>query len=387
MKGGHIVSQTRLFQSNLLLRLIGSTFDEEARGQMKAKVLFAVLVAGAALATMMALVHLPIPAPNPGSEHLDSSLVSRAPDSPPQVTVSEPVAPPQPAIHAASQSLDTPTLLETPVATNKLERLAQIRKGFRTLAAGDHIAALRAARQVTDETERETALLTLVTEWTQGELRPPRERARSIDNYGLEAGLGMELARNPELAVTWANELTDGPGRAAVLQQTAIALAGSDPVAGFGLSAQLSEGDRRGFFDAVFAGWAAKDTEAALQWADQLPDPAQRDSAIRAIRTAAPVGIGAALSVQDGYPVVHDLIPGGPAELSGQIHPGDRILALAQGDNAFVDARGLSLQDFVQMVRGMPGTPVQLQVLPADAPADSQPRTISVTRAQIKFKQ
>jgi len=51
-----------------------------------------------------------------------------------------------------------------------------------------------------DETERETALLTLVTAWTQGELSPPRLRAERIVNFGLEAGLGIELGKYPELA-------------------------------------------------------------------------------------------------------------------------------------------------------------------------------------------
>ncbi len=253
------------------------------------------------------------------------------------------------------------------------------------LAHGDATTALRAAKQVTDETERETALLTLVTEWTRGELGPPRRRAAAIDQYGIEAGLGMELAKNPELAVLWANELTEGAGRTAVLQQTAISMLGSDPAAAFAMSEQLPEADRRKFFDSVFAGWAEEDTGAAMQWAEQLSD-ADRDAAIRAIRTVAPVGIGAALSIQDGYPVINGLLPGTPAELSGQLHVGDRVLGLAQGDNSFVDTHSVSLADVVQMIRGAPNTLVQLQVLPADAPPNSAPRTVSITRDQLKFK-
>ena len=98
------------------------------------------------------------------------------------------------------------------------------------------------------------------------------------------------------------------------------------------------------------------------------------------------VGIGAQLTEQGGYAVIHHLLPGSPAELSGQIHPGDRILAVAQGDNAFVDARNLSLGELVQAIRGAPSTPVQLQILPADAPPDSPPATVTLLRAQIKFK-
>lgn len=196
----------------------------------------------------------------------------------------------------------------------------------------------------------------------------------------------MELVKNPKLAILWANEMTVGPGRAALIQQTAIAMTDSDPAAAFALSEQLTDKDRSNFFNAVFGGWAEKDTAAALKWAEQLDDPAQRDAAIQAIRSVAPVGIGTAIGIKDGYAVVNQVLPGTPAELSGQLHPGDRILALAQGDNSFVDAHGMALKDLVDMVRGAPGTVLQLQVLPADAPPGSQPQVVSITRDQIKFK-
>ena len=98
------------------------------------------------------------------------------------------------------------------------------------------------------------------------------------------------------------------------------------------------------------------------------------------------MGIGAALAIQDGYPVIKELLPGTPAALSGQLHAGDRILALAQGDDSFVEANSFSLADIVKMVRGAPGTPLQLQILPADAPPNSLPRTVSIIRNQLKFK-
>jgi hypothetical protein len=273
-----------------------------------------------------------------------------------------------------------------PTTTNKIERLAQIRETFRALAAGDPIAAMRAAKQITDGTERETALLTLVTEWTQGNLRSPQERAGAISDFGLEAGLGMELVKKPELALAWANELAEASGRTALLGATATAMVGSDPPAAFALSDQIPEAERRKFLDEVFAGWASKDTDAALQWVDQISDPAERESDLAAIRTAAPVGIGAALSMKDGYPVINQVMPGTPSELSGQLHAGDRIVALAQGDNSFLDTRGLSLQDVVKLVRGAPGTLLQLQVQSSDAPPNSLPRTVPITRGQIKFK-
>ena len=90
--------------------------------------------------------------------------------------------------------------------------------------------------------------------------------------------------------------------------------------------------------------------------------------------------------MQEGYPVVNRMVPGSPAELSGQLRPGDRIVAFAQGNNAFVDAHSLSMQDVVQGIRGTPGTLIQLQVVSADAPPDAQPHTVAILRDQIKFK-
>jgi hypothetical protein len=275
---------------------------------------------------------------------------------------------------------------ELPGGTNKLERLTQIRQLFHSLATGDPGTALGLAKQITDPTERETALLSLVTEWTHGELRSPLDRANDISLHGVEAGLGMELANNPELAVLWANELTAGAGRTALLAQTAIGMTAADPSAAFALSDQLPEKDRRRFFDTVFGGWAEKDTGAAIDWANQLPDPAARDAATQAIRSVAPVGIGAALRMDDGYAVINQLFPGMPAELSGQLHAGDRIVAIAQGNDSFVDAHGLPLKDLVDMIRGAPGSLLQLQVLPADAAPGSPPQLVAITRDQIKYK-
>jgi hypothetical protein len=306
--------------------------------------------------------------------------------APPPMPI-EAAAPPQPMAPAAGESVAAqPPLPQPPAPVNKVERLAQLRETFRALAGSEPKAALGAARQLTDEVERETALLALLTEWKHGELAPPRQRAWAIANFGLEAGLGMELTKNPELAVLWANELTEGQGRAVVLQHAAVALLDSDPAAAFALSEQFASGERRQFYDSFFASWAQKDTDAALQWVAQLPDEAERDAATKAIRSAAPVGIGAELRMQDGYAVINRLLPGTPAELGGQLRPGDRIIALAQGDHAYVDARGMALTDLVGAIRGEPGTLLQLQILPADAPPDSLPRTVSIVRDQIKFK-
>jgi hypothetical protein len=269
---------------------------------------------------------------------------------------------------------------------DKLARLSKVRESFRALAAGDHATAMRAAKQITDETERETALLELVTQWTHGQLGPSSDRARAIASFGLEAGLGMELARDPQTALLWANELTTGSGRAVLIHEVASAMVPTDPTGAFALAEQLPEAERGKFFTDLFASWGGQDTDAALQYAGQFADAADRDAAVAAIRTEAPVGIGTALAVKDGLPVVTGLTPGSPAEANGQLHSGDRILGVAQGDNAFVDTRNVPLADLVGMIRGNPGTTVQLQVLPSDAPPGTAPQTITIVRDQLKMK-
>lgn len=279
-----------------------------------------------------------------------------------------------------------PLVENAPAPTNRVEVLARLREQFRALATGDARTALAAAKGLTNEVERETALLALVTEWTHGDLGPPRDRATAISTFGLAAGLGMELVKNPELAVLWANEMTQGAGRLALLETTATALLQSDPAAAFELVKQVDSGMQRQFLNAIYASWASSDTDAALRAVDQITDPSERDAALQAIRSTAPVGIGAELRTQDGYPVVNGLLPGTPAEASGQLQKGDRIVGLAQGGDPFVDTHNLSLSDVVQMIRGAPGTLVQLQVLSADAAPDSPPRTVAIWRDQLKFK-
>jgi hypothetical protein len=312
----------------------------------------------------------------------------------PAVAVQDSSPQPPPALARTAPLVrpgDQPVAAATPArpvySTNTLERLAQIRELFSSLADGDRTNALRASKLMTNATDREAALLTLVTAWRQGVLSPPEQRARAIAEHGLEAGLGIELAKSdPALALLWADELTDATNRPAVLQQAARTLLLSDPSAAFALSAQIPEADQGNFSKDLFAIWASVDTEAALQWANQLPDPLNRDAALDAIHSTAPVGIGTALKMQDGYPVITDLMPGAAAESGGQLHVGDRIVALAQGDNQFVNVQNLQLQDVVAAIRGQPNTVLQLQVIPANADPGTPPTTIVITRDQIKFK-
>ena len=97
------------------------------------------------------------------------------------------------------------------------------------------------------------------------------------------------------------------------------------------------------------------------------------------------IGIGAQLVWEDGYTKIKELIPGGPAAISKQLRPGDKIVAVAQGDNSPVDVVEMRLNKVVDMIRGKKGTEVKLTIVPAKTP-DTK-KVISLIRNEIQFKQ
>jgi len=74
-------------------------------------------------------------------------------------------------------------------------------------------------------------------------------------------------------------------------------------------------------------------------------------------------GIGAVLSQDDGVTEIKSLTPGGPAQRSGQVRAGDKIMYVAQGaTNAFEDIYDVQLKDVVKKIRGKKGTQVRLKL-------------------------
>jgi carboxyl-terminal processing protease len=99
-------------------------------------------------------------------------------------------------------------------------------------------------------------------------------------------------------------------------------------------------------------------------------------------------GIGAVLSRIDDYTVVRSVVPGGPAQRSTAIKPGDRIVGVGQGqDGPVKDVIGWRVDDVVSLIRGPKETTVVLDVLPADAPVDAPPKRVSIVREQVKLEQ
>jgi carboxyl-terminal processing protease len=97
------------------------------------------------------------------------------------------------------------------------------------------------------------------------------------------------------------------------------------------------------------------------------------------------VGIGAEMRSENGYAKIQRLVPGGPAERSGKISVGDRIIAIGQGENSFIDVRDLNLDKVVELIRGKKGTVVRLQLLSAGAADPSKRRVVALVRDTVQL--
>ena len=98
------------------------------------------------------------------------------------------------------------------------------------------------------------------------------------------------------------------------------------------------------------------------------------------------VGIGAVLSIEDdGNCVVREVVPGGPAYRSGQIHVNDKIVAVQQLGAENIEVIGMKLRRIVDMIRGDKNTKVTLTILPHDAPDATKTKLVVITRDIIKL--
>ncbi|WLS04955.1 carboxy terminal-processing peptidase [Shinella oryzae] len=99
------------------------------------------------------------------------------------------------------------------------------------------------------------------------------------------------------------------------------------------------------------------------------------------------VGIGAVLQERDGYTTIRELVPGGPAQLSGKLMVGDRIIGVGQGESgALKEVVGTRLSEVVQMIRGTEDSVVRLEILPADAGESDSHRVISLVRDKVSLE-
>jgi carboxyl-terminal processing protease len=95
------------------------------------------------------------------------------------------------------------------------------------------------------------------------------------------------------------------------------------------------------------------------------------------------IGIGAVLSVEDDYCTIREIVAGGPADLSKQLQPKDKIIAVAEDRQDPVDVIGMKLLKIVHLIRGKKGTRVHLTIIPAADP--TQRKQIVIKRDVVSL--
>jgi len=94
-------------------------------------------------------------------------------------------------------------------------------------------------------------------------------------------------------------------------------------------------------------------------------------------------GIGARLQLENEVVKIAEIIPGGPAFKGKQLSAGDRIIAVAQGNEDFVDIVGWRLDATVSKIKGPKGTKVRLKVIPVGKEMSSKPVIIEMMREKV----
>lgn len=99
-------------------------------------------------------------------------------------------------------------------------------------------------------------------------------------------------------------------------------------------------------------------------------------------------GIGAVLQRDEDYTAIREIVPGGPAGLSGKVKVGDRVVGVGQGEHGqIVDVVGWRLDDVVEKIRGAKDTVVRLEVLPAEAGPDGKHMIVALTRKKVSIEE
>ena len=99
-------------------------------------------------------------------------------------------------------------------------------------------------------------------------------------------------------------------------------------------------------------------------------------------------GIGALLSTKDDYAIIVSLVPGGPAELSGELNEEDRIVKIRQeNEGVFTDVTGWRIDEIVRNIRGEPQSKVELEIIPADSEDDTERKNVLITREIVELKE
>ena len=81
-------------------------------------------------------------------------------------------------------------------------------------------------------------------------------------------------------------------------------------------------------------------------------------------------------------------MPGGPADLSGKLKVGDRIVAVGQGKSGpMTDVIGWRIDDVVAQIRGKKDTQVRIEYIPVEAGIDGKHAQVTITRQKVKLEE
>lgn len=150
------------------------------------------------------------------------------------------------------------------------ERESFLRGAFTRAASLDVAEAMRWAWQIPPGTDRNIALLTLLCNWSGKSaveaLRGSNDIAATLCTYLLR-----DHRATPEQVAAFTYDFAHKGFQASLIAMAAIELAATDPARAFALGDALGN-NRRDFLEQFAKGWAARDPQAVLNWAGQLPD-------------------------------------------------------------------------------------------------------------------
>jgi carboxyl-terminal processing protease len=96
-------------------------------------------------------------------------------------------------------------------------------------------------------------------------------------------------------------------------------------------------------------------------------------------------GIGVQIRMENGYATVSRIFPGGPAERSGKLHVGDKIVGVAHADGSFVNIVHKDMDRFTEMVVGKDGSVLRLQLSSGKTKDPSKPRVVTLVRREVRL--
>ncbi|GBL02847.1 carboxy terminal-processing peptidase [Glaciecola sp. KUL10] len=96
-------------------------------------------------------------------------------------------------------------------------------------------------------------------------------------------------------------------------------------------------------------------------------------------------GIGAVLRSEDDHTVIVSVVAGGPADKSDAVKPEDKIIAVAQDGEDFVDVVGWRLDDVVELIKGPKGSTVKLQVQKGTS-SSKKIQEVAIVRDKVKLE-